>query len=144
MPHYSTFFMHYICTFTGIRNALLQTEDNECPTCHRLNVSLLSIIANNFLRAVVSSFKNNTEKTMSYRTPCCSRSSTNITGSRYPITLHPTLLSLLVHRLGTTYHCLHHHFLHWLKGEQHTLFSVFVLHIEMAIKMLKDFIKNSN
>ena len=59
VPHYSTFFMHYIRKFTGIRNALLQTEDNECQTCHRLNVSLLSIIVNNFLRAAVNSFKNN-------------------------------------------------------------------------------------
>uniref|UniRef100_H2YGK4 RING-type domain-containing protein n=1 Tax=Ciona savignyi TaxID=51511 RepID=H2YGK4_CIOSA len=35
-----------------IRNALLDSEDHKCPTCHKNNISPDSLIANKFLRQV--------------------------------------------------------------------------------------------
>ncbi|XP_077970078.1 uncharacterized protein LOC120331661 [Styela clava] len=43
-----------------IRNALLESDDHECPTCHRKNISPDSLIANKFLRQAVNKFRNET------------------------------------------------------------------------------------
>ena len=38
--------------FSGIRNALLESESHQCPTCQKSNISPDSLIANKFLRQV--------------------------------------------------------------------------------------------
>nr|CAB3265457.1 E3 ubiquitin-protein ligase RBBP6 [Phallusia mammillata] len=43
-----------------IRNALLDSETHQCPTCHKENISPDSLIANKFLRQAVNKFKNDT------------------------------------------------------------------------------------
>nr|XP_026689737.1 E3 ubiquitin-protein ligase RBBP6 [Ciona intestinalis] len=43
-----------------IRNALLDSDDHQCPTCHKQNISPDSLIANKFLRQAVNKFKNDT------------------------------------------------------------------------------------
>lgn len=45
---------------TGVRTALIESEDNECPDCHEKGSSPGSLIPNRFLRNSVNSFKNET------------------------------------------------------------------------------------
>lgn len=45
---------------TGVRTALLDSEDNECPECSEKGSSPGSLIPNRFLRNSVNSFKNET------------------------------------------------------------------------------------
>lgn len=52
-----------ICCFQlqlGVRTALLESEDNECPDCNEKGSSPGSLIPNRFLRNSVNSFKNET------------------------------------------------------------------------------------
>lgn len=71
--HCSDFsFSRSICTFwinllskifdlnSGVRTALLESEDNECPDCNEKGSSPGSLIPNRFLRNSVNSFKNET------------------------------------------------------------------------------------
>lgn len=44
----------------GVRTALLESEDNECPECNEKGSSPGSLIPNRFLRNSVNSFKNET------------------------------------------------------------------------------------
>lgn len=44
----------------GVRTALLESEDNECPDCNEKGSSPGSLIPNRFLRNSVNSFKNET------------------------------------------------------------------------------------
>lgn len=44
----------------GVRTALLESEDNECPDCSEKGSSPGSLIPNRFLRNSVNSFKNET------------------------------------------------------------------------------------
>lgn len=46
--------------FPGVRTALLDSEDNECPDCNEKGSSPGSLIPNRFLRNSVNSFKNET------------------------------------------------------------------------------------
>lgn len=45
---------------TGVRTALLESEDNECPDCKEKGSSPGSLIPNRFLRNSVNAFKNRT------------------------------------------------------------------------------------
>lgn len=47
-------------TFLGVRTALLESEDNECPDCQEKGTSPASLIPNRFLRRSVNNFKNET------------------------------------------------------------------------------------
>lgn len=49
----------YICIL-GIRNALLESEENECPDCHGKEISPETLIPNRYLRNAVNSFKDKT------------------------------------------------------------------------------------
>jgi hypothetical protein len=44
----------------GIRNALLESDGHECPTCHEMNVSPDQLIPNRNLRAAVLKFRSDT------------------------------------------------------------------------------------
>lgn len=44
----------------GIRNALLESEENECPDCHGKEISPETLIPNRYLRNAVNSFKDKT------------------------------------------------------------------------------------
>lgn len=44
----------------GVRTALLESEDNECPDCKEKSCSPASLIPNRFLRNSVNTFKNET------------------------------------------------------------------------------------
>jgi hypothetical protein len=44
----------------GIRNILLESEEQECPGCHEKEISPNSLIPNRFLRTAVNAFKNET------------------------------------------------------------------------------------
>jgi len=44
----------------GIRSALLDSEDQECPGCRNKDTSPNELIPNRFLRSAVNSFKNET------------------------------------------------------------------------------------
>lgn len=44
----------------GVRTALLESEDNECPDCQEKGTSPASLIPNRFLRSSVNNFKNET------------------------------------------------------------------------------------
>ncbi len=46
--------------FTGIRNALLETEEHICPTCGKSEISPDSLIPNRVLRTSISGFHNGT------------------------------------------------------------------------------------
>lgn len=46
--------------FLGVRTALLESEDNECPDCQEKGTSPASLIPNRFLRRSVNNFKNET------------------------------------------------------------------------------------
>ena len=46
-------------TIAGIRNALLESEEHQCPACGKNDVSPNSIIQNNALRSAVLAFSNN-------------------------------------------------------------------------------------
>lgn len=46
--------------FLGVRTALLESEDNECPDCNEKGSSPGSLIPNRFLRNSVNLFKNET------------------------------------------------------------------------------------
>lgn len=47
-------------TVAGVRNALLESEDNECPDCNEKGTSPGSLIPNRFLRTAVNAFRNET------------------------------------------------------------------------------------
>lgn len=51
--------------FLGVRTALLESEDNECPDCKEKSCSPASLIPNRFLRNSVNTFKNETGYTRS-------------------------------------------------------------------------------
>lgn len=44
----------------GIRNALLESEENECPDCHVKEISPETLIPNRYLRNAVNGFKDKT------------------------------------------------------------------------------------
>lgn len=44
----------------GIRNALLESEENECTDCHGKEISPETLIPNRYLRNAVNSFKDKT------------------------------------------------------------------------------------
>lgn len=44
----------------GVRNALLDSEEHECPSCHELDVSPDKLISNNLLRQAVINYLNQT------------------------------------------------------------------------------------
>lgn len=44
----------------GIRNALLESEENECPDCHGKEISPETLIPNRYLRNAVNGFKDKT------------------------------------------------------------------------------------
>lgn len=46
--------------FTGIRNILLESEDNQCPDCKEKDTSPETLIPNRFLRNSVNNFCNKT------------------------------------------------------------------------------------
>lgn len=46
--------------YVGVRTALLESEDNECPDCNEKGSSPGSLIPNRFLRNSVNAFKNET------------------------------------------------------------------------------------
>lgn len=46
--------------FIGIQNALIDSEDNQCPDCSEKDVSPDTLIPNRFLRTSVNTFKNKT------------------------------------------------------------------------------------
>lgn len=46
--------------YLGVRSALLESEDNECPDCKEKGTSPTSLIPNRFLRSSVNNFKNET------------------------------------------------------------------------------------
>ena len=46
--------------FVGIRKALVESEDQECPGCREKEISPTSLIPNRFLRSTVNTFKNET------------------------------------------------------------------------------------
>lgn len=54
------FYVAFRNYFTGVRTALLDSEDNECPECNEKGSSPGSLIPNRFLRNSVNSFKNET------------------------------------------------------------------------------------
>lgn len=54
--------------FIGVRNALLDSEDNECPDCKEKGSSPGSLIPNRFLRNSVNAFKNRTGYKASHQT----------------------------------------------------------------------------
>lgn len=47
-------------TLAGIRNALIESEDNQCPDCKEAGTSPETLIPNRFLRNSVNSFRNKT------------------------------------------------------------------------------------
>lgn len=53
-------FKYFQSLFAGVRTALLESEDNECPDCNEKGSSPGSLIPNRFLRNSVNSFKNET------------------------------------------------------------------------------------
>lgn len=58
-----TFFVTYIFMYLsilGIRNALLESEENECPDCHGKEISPETLIPNRYLRNAVNGFKDKT------------------------------------------------------------------------------------
>lgn len=57
---YSTLIHVFYLDFQGVRTALLESEDNECPDCNEKGSSPGSLIPNRFLRNSVNSFKNET------------------------------------------------------------------------------------
>lgn len=52
----------------GVRTALLESEDNECPDCKEKGSSPASLIPNRFLRNSVNAFKTRTGYTVSQQT----------------------------------------------------------------------------
>ncbi|CAO2588209.1 E3 ubiquitin-protein ligase RBBP6 [Lemmus lemmus] len=50
-----------------IRTALLESEENTCPSCHQDDVSPDTLVANKFLRQTINNFKNETGYTKSLR-----------------------------------------------------------------------------
>lgn len=50
----------YVFNNIGVRTALLESEDNECPDCKENGSSPGSLIPNRFLRNSVNAFKNRT------------------------------------------------------------------------------------
>lgn len=52
------FFMYL--SILGIRNALLESEENECPDCHGKEISPETLIPNRYLRNAVNTFKDKT------------------------------------------------------------------------------------
>jgi len=46
--------------FTGIRSALLESEEHECPDCKDKGVSPDTLLPNRFLRSAVAKFRNDT------------------------------------------------------------------------------------
>lgn len=52
--------MLFVGISKGVRTALLESEDNECPECNEKGSSPGSLIPNRFLRNSVNSFKNET------------------------------------------------------------------------------------
>lgn len=51
----------FICIINlGIRNALLESEENECPDCHGKEISPETLIPNRYLRNAVNGFKDKT------------------------------------------------------------------------------------
>lgn len=53
-------FKIYYSSILGIRNALLESEENECPDCHGKEISPETLIPNRYLRNAVNSFKDKT------------------------------------------------------------------------------------
>lgn len=52
--------VHFGDKIAGVRTALLESEDNECPDCGEKGLSPGALIPNRFLRNSVNSFKNET------------------------------------------------------------------------------------
>lgn len=50
----------YYLSILGIRNALLESEENECPDCHGKEISPETLIPNRYLRNAVNGFKDKT------------------------------------------------------------------------------------
>jgi E3 ubiquitin-protein ligase RBBP6 len=50
----------FVLFFSGVRTALLESEDNECPECKEKGTSPGSLIPNRFLRNSVNAFRNET------------------------------------------------------------------------------------
>lgn len=59
----------FIVLVQGVRTALLESEENECPDCNEKGSSPGSLIPNRFLRNSVNSFKNETGYTKQRPTP---------------------------------------------------------------------------
>lgn len=53
-------YLHFFNRIAGVRTALLDSEDNECPDCNEKGSSPGSLIPNRFLRNSVNAFKNET------------------------------------------------------------------------------------
>lgn len=49
-----------VLSILGIRNALLESEENECPDCHGKEISPETLIPNRYLRNAVNGFKDKT------------------------------------------------------------------------------------
>lgn len=73
--------LNFICliAFSGVRTALLESEDNECPDCNEKGSSPGSLIPNRFLRNSVNAFRSETgyikprqEQSMSQKYPIAS------------------------------------------------------------------------
>lgn len=58
--YYITIFCKPLRVYIGVRTALIESEDNECPDCNEKGSSPGSLIPNRFLRNSVNSFKNET------------------------------------------------------------------------------------